>query len=869
MRLLKYRVSILIPFFFALGCGKISIDDQLKNAELEYKENNYKTVIIQMKNLIKEQPENKDARLLLANSSYELGLFLDAEKEYLKAQELGVNFDQITTNYIKSLHGSEDYLGIINFWEENVNKLTNLQKAEISPVLSIAYLNQSKFQTSYDIAISGEELAQASNIEKLISINTAFANTYNKSSDLTQKIDELTAVCNKYPTDWVTCTLLANSLFSNKQFTQAAVTFEKILQTKPNYNQLVFKLADSHVRADNYALAQPYISSLLRTFPQQPYINLLAATLEMNNENYSQALIHINTTLNQNYKGPQARLIAGIIHYQLGNFEQANSQLRGLINNYQNNPVINKLYIATQLKLGNSDALFSAANQADPSKDNSELFVNISLELLNLGEEQKSLDILSTIDTSLIENQKVLQSISVMKLKSGDMSGINDLEKALNQSLNGNASEEEISDNKLLFISSLIAMSDIDKAQKNISSWIELSPNNIENYQLLAEIEKQKKPISIKKLDEIYTFIISKDEKNVNANIYFGSTALNNKNYSLAQKHYKVAFTQNNTNINALKGLFVANKNLNQQVITTQLVESVLAGYSTNLQERLVLSQFYLISDQPEKTINLLKNITFNSNIDKNEVNLVLGEAFFQSKQYKQAINLYKSMLIESSENVIAIEKILFAYRKDNDLNGAILTFEELNRKYPNDLQIGLALASIYIYTDKKNESLTFINSLAQEQQQHPIVKGIKGKALYYIKQYQQALDELIISYEQLPDSKTIRFIFDSYIKLNKSNEALGNMGSHIKNYPNDLINRVYYANELAKDNKSKAIEQYKYIIDKGMKNVIVLNNLAWLLMDSGNLREAKEYIDLAIQYFPKNIEVIDTYNQIDNALKN
>ena len=868
MRLLKYRISILLLILFAAGCGQISIEEQLEKAELDYKKNNYQTVIIQMKNLIRNQPDNNDARLLLAKSNYQLGLFLNAEKEYIKAQELGSDINLIANFYIKALYGNNDFIGITNYWTKNIALLSLTQKAEIAPVVSIAYLNQKKFQESFDIATLGKSSAQETNIERLIIINAAYANTFSNIADLSQKTEKLDAACNKYPTEWVTCDFLANTLFSESKFSAAALIFDKILKNKPNHNQLVFKLADSYIKSGNYSSAQPLISALLKSFPRQPYANLLAATMEMKKENYEQALIHINKTLNGNYKAPQAKLIAGIIHYQLGNFEQANSHLQGLINSYPNNPVVTKLYIATQLKLGISTSIYSTVNKLTPSKYNSEFLSSLSLDLLQLGEKDISTNILKVIDTSLIENQKILKNISIMKLKSGDESGIDELERVLNNSIQSDATAEEINDNKLLLISSLIAIKDIDRAKEYVLSWIKDASDNVENYQLLAEVEKLIKPINIDTLSQIYTYIISKDKNNFNANIYFGATALKNKNYILAKKHYNNAFDNTPSNIKAIKGLYLSSQYLNKQDEIIQKVESTLKGYKDNIQERLALSQFYLIAKKPEKSINLLGESNLTSNINKRKVNLILAEAFLDTRQYKKAITLYKDMLNDSLENKVAIDKIMYAYEKTNDLDGAVETFKELFNKYPKNIQIGLSLASVNIFTDNNDDSITYLNSLTPEQQQHPIVKAIKGKALYYKGQYQLALNELIISYKSLPDSKTIRFIFDSYIKLNKGNDALSNMASHLDNYPNDLENRMYFANELAKKKKNDAITQYLYVIGKDDKNIVALNNLAWLLMDAGSLYDAKKYIDLAIQYSPKSPVVIDTYKQVNEALE-
>ena len=60
-------ITIIIGLLFIVGCNKISSQAQLDKATQEYKAKNYNTAIIQLKNLIRDEPTNKNARLLMAN----------------------------------------------------------------------------------------------------------------------------------------------------------------------------------------------------------------------------------------------------------------------------------------------------------------------------------------------------------------------------------------------------------------------------------------------------------------------------------------------------------------------------------------------------------------------------------------------------------------------------------------------------------------------------------------------------------------------------------------------------------------------------------------------------------------------------------
>jgi putative PEP-CTERM system TPR-repeat lipoprotein len=869
MRLFKCKISILAFILLIVGCQKASFEEQLEKAEFDYKENNYQAVIIQTKNLLRQQPNNKNARLLLAKSNYQLGFFVTAEKEFLKAIDHGINIELIANEYIKSLYGNDDFIGIISFWDENVELLPSSQKAEIAPVVSIAYLIQKEFQKSVDLAMLGKSVAEETNNEKLIKINTSYANTFKQASDLSQKIDNLKSTCETYPKEWFVCNLLANALYSEKMYADAALVFENILVNKPNFNQLVFKLADSYIRANDYKAAQPYVSSLLKAFPNQPYVNLLAASIEMNNEDYEKALNFINKTLNQNYRTPQSMLMAGVINYHLNNFEQANIQLQGLNNRYPNTPVISRLYIATQFKLGNTGKITSIANQFSDTNDNSELLTQISLELFKLGEVQEASDILHQIDTSLIKNNKTLHNISLMKFKSGDKSGLNDLEKALNQSIKNNEPLDKVNNRKLLLVSSAVEIDSIQSAEKYITTWIKNNPDDITNYQLLAELEKQKEPVNYKKLSEIYTLILKKDNNNIPANIFFAAISLEQKDYKLAYHHYKIALKTDKININAIKGLYIASQQLNKQNETISFIESSLNTYKENFIERLALSQFYLIIEQPEKAVSLLEKVTPPSQTLKFQRVLVLGEALDSTKQYQSAIKLYKDTLKQNIKTQAIIERIFLAYEKSDDLNGAIETFEELHNTHPKDIQIIITLTNLHLHAGQTDKALSLLKSLPSNQQANPILIGVKGKILFYEGKYQEALEELTASYDKLPDSKTFQFIYGSYYKLNEKDKASTLMTTHLNRFPNDLDSRMYFANVLAQSDAEKSIEQYIYIIEKDKKNIISLNNLAWLLYKEGRMLEAKKYADIATKYAPNNPDVIDTANKINQAINN
>jgi putative PEP-CTERM system TPR-repeat lipoprotein len=863
--LIKIRLCVLLLLFS--GCSEVTLSDKLIQAENMYEKKKYSEVIIQIKNIIRDQPQNAQARILIANSYYQLGIFVNAEKEYLKVLELVNNSTNIAKNYLLTLYALEDHIGIINYWEQEEANISIFVKAEISYIASLSYLNQGKPQKSFELASLSKQWAIETNEPEFIAVNTAIADTYKQPANIEYTTKSLNKVCSDYPDQWLICQLLANALFSEKKYDEATFVYESILENKPNYNVIALKLADSYVRANNTEKAMFFITALLEKYPNHPYINLLAASLDLANKDYKESLNHINITLNQGMLTPQAKLTASLVHYNLGNDEQALSHLSGLKINFPNNPLITKLYIAIQLRLGNDNSITNTYAKTPASKDNSELFALASLELLKSGKIIESSQLLNKIDTSLIENQKILNSISLAKLSTGDKSGITDLKKSLKHLIKIDAPVTEISKVKMLLISSLLSANDSVQAENYINSWIVEAPKNIENKLLLAGLEMRKQSPDQNAIVKQYNSILLIDDNNVPANLYIANMLSSQDRSKEAAEYIEKAIKKDKHTIQVIKGYLNVQESLVGKEKALDNLINKYTNYHNDYQERFTLAQIYLLVGQAAKTVDLLKSIKIPLQFNYEKINAVLAESYNKTEQYEEAVTIYKSLISENHQNNIIIKKLAMAYEKLNDLDRATQNFEELHSKYPDNTQIGLVLANFHIFNKKPDQAILYLESLASEQQKNPIVAGLKGKALFFSKRYPEALTLLTESYQQTNNSKLIPLIFDSNIRLNKPEKAAKVMDDYLELNPTEVTTRLYYANELYKSDKQKAIKQYKEVIVNDELNIVALNNLAWILYESGELNEAKKYIDKAVVLSPDNGDIKDTLAVIKAAI--
>ena len=68
MKKLTGSISLLLSLLLLISCNKITSEEQLDKASHEYNNKKYTAAIVQLKNLIRDEPLNINARLLMAKS---------------------------------------------------------------------------------------------------------------------------------------------------------------------------------------------------------------------------------------------------------------------------------------------------------------------------------------------------------------------------------------------------------------------------------------------------------------------------------------------------------------------------------------------------------------------------------------------------------------------------------------------------------------------------------------------------------------------------------------------------------------------------------------------------------------------------------
>ena len=143
------------------------------------------------------------------------------------------------------------------------------------------------------------------------------------------------------------------------------------------------------------------------------------------------------------------------------------------------------------------------------------------------------------------------------------------------------------------------------------------------------------------------------------------------------------------------------------------------------------------------------------------------------------------------------------------------------------------------------------------------IVQGINGRIYLLEKNYKQAIPLLATFYANFPSRQNILLLAIAQKNDRKVNEAIVSLKTYLETNDSDTQVRSLLANMYLENEPEKAIPLYEKMLKDKPKDVVFLNNLAWLSLENNHLELALKYSAEAIKLAPKHPSVLDTRGMV------
>lgn len=851
MKFKSLKTLILLNFFLLTACfseinvSKEEIINQIKNE-------NYPSAVISLKNHIKSGDTDYELRLLLGEIYLKQGNLLGAEKEYLRANELGASVNEFLPPYFKINYFLNNPALIINEWESNQNNTLFNSTEESVVIVALSYLEENNIEQATLIL----EEFKVNNTTDNISL---LEETQNYIKNRSFNTNNLSILVNNHPKEILPLFLLAKSYEQHKEYEKSARTYEQLAQIQSTRDTIKIYIADNYIKAKKFEKAHDFISELLIKYPNNSAVNLLQAHIYLQNKEYELAKKHAEITKVQTQSSIQAYMITGISNYHLQNYEIALEDLQFVEKNIEGNNPTKRLLIATQIELGQSENItYNIASLKNHSIIDGELIAKASYDLIQKGKNKDALDLIQSLPEQYITSTQTKQKFSLLKLGLGNEEGFKEL-KAL--------ADLTSSDNKtkIIYAASLIASQKFEEAKHSLEEWLAHKKTNQPLNLLLAQAEaglgNSAKAILIYK-DELKRQTVP----NTRLELALAQEYIKVEQYQNAQKLFDKIVTDNEYNEAAILGYAYVSHFTHSYDTSIQKIENILTGENVSPDKTITLAKVYALSRDPLKIIKLLTaNIISGNDNQKSEQWLMLGDAYLAIGLHKLAAESFSNLpaTIQSSKPMEM--KYFKLYEKSQEYKKALSL---INKRFPKNTDTQYKLLQIHFQTLNNQAALALknIDKLSLSEKQLPALNGLKGRALLRNKQENDALPFLQKDYDIYPSSSNALTLFRAIIKVKGKDEAKAHLKRHLDTIPTDEASRMIYATLL--DNRNEVIKQYKILAKSQVENFIVLNNLAWALYEQKKYKEAKKYADRAYKVAPNHKSVINTKSKIDEALK-
>jgi len=828
----KLAFSTLLLLAALSGCSENkSTAEYIAEAKVAFSNGQNSLAIINLKNVLKTEKNNLEARFLLGSVYAQQGLWVNAEKELRIASNAGVtdgNIDLLLTKIHYRLEDADYLTSVMNLQNEH----SDLAKIYLA-ILALKQGDVAEGRAIFD------EITLAGSNQDLSNFAMAWDLFLNADFEASLKLLDELGIVAFIKEDIIE--LRTAILVAQKKHEEAAQQLELFVSIHPQSHSHRLQLAEQYVKYRNYPEAEKNADLLLSLFESNIILNRIKAEIKFNDKDYSLAKEFAEKAL-RNSEDTLSKVIAGMSAYQLGQYESSYNYLNAVSSYFAEAHPVNHIIIALSKQLSFSTG---ASN---------ELLSDTVLSLIDSGDYKQTRNVLIKASESSRLNDGVIDfQLGLLKIIEGDSSFEEDFQRAISNGY------DEINP-KVILAQQYLKNKEYLKVLDIADS---LSPSN----KMTALLLKGSVYLERGELDEAveaYESILSNEPSHMGAmfklsEVYFKagnsikSIDLLKNIYSISSSNgYAVRhlfkFSLDTSNKKMLEDFFVSQLDIDKKSINRHIVLAEFYSFHNEFEQALAISSRYLLKYPEQLEMSLFQIRTL---LDLDRLNEARQAMMSLEKNHPM-----NSDVIKSKALILNIEG------KTAEAIKIIEDFSAINGGIIND-DLLLSISTLYIENFQIAKAETALN---QVQSKHNIrYIRLEGKIALSKGNNALAIESLSKVFHAAPSLLIALEIAQALQNVNKFDEAILLLEKFIlKVEANQLILIKYKLAELCEVlYPLKAENYYKQLLLDTKESSTILNNIAWFYYTQQRYIEGKVFAIQAIKKAPDSSAVHNTLGVI------
>lgn len=847
-------VTIFVLSVFSLGvagCSETSLTDveYVQRAKDFQDKGEIRASIIELKNALRTNAKNAEARWLLGKAYIGVGDGTAAEKELRRAETLGIDRGGLIIPLAKSLLLQGDTSKLLSEIQPLASQ-SDQDKAETHALRGNAYFGNEQIDDAKKAFSVALEL-----VPNLVTAQVGqarIAAVQGKLKEATSWLDKALAIDSDFAEAW---SLVGDLKHYSQDHAKAEEAYGKAIAIRQNNGEAYLKRAIVRIYLADYEGAASDIKLLEKRIKNHPEVDYVKGYLFFNQKKYAKAQTAFDVVLSKAPDDMRAVYYQGIVHARQNHLEQAERYLNQFLNAFPNSVTTAKLLGTVRLSRGDyigAESVLMSLLERHPN----------DVEILNLlgeamlpqrkskeatgyfrrviAEQSDSAPAHVKLGLGLIMQKQYEAGIQALKiatkanpqLLSADYVTIqgylkaNEFDKAIEAAELLHKKQQDSPHPLTLMAGAYLAKGDKAKARELLLQALQISPGDPSAAANLARLELSKG--NIDKARSLYEQILKHHPTHSETLVVLAQQ-------EASQGHVKEAIAR---------------------------LEYAVRENPQKLRPRVVLASYYLRAGKPARVLSLVQEVSETVNTNPYLLGIT-GEAQLALNEVENAKVTFSKLVDLVPQSARAYYLLGNTHRLLNQLDNANQAFNQALKIKPDFFPAKLALARLNLRQNHIKEADKSIRKLVKTYPSQPGVLALHGELAMRQNRPKDAVETYQKALDLAPSSQFAMSLGAAQWQAGDKDGSLATYKKWLKESPLDAAVLFHLANSYLLLNRlDEAKSGFTKVVELSPDNALVLNNLAWLLRDEDPAK-ALAYAERALEIAPNNPLVMDTLGEL------
>lgn len=829
------------------GCNKAGDPAKLMTDAKRYEESgDHKSAIIQLKNVLQQNPDNPEARYLLGAIYNKTGDYQSAEKELRKALSLGMDAGKVLPELGQTLLRLGAYQQILDETKELADKTKSAQILTLRGNAQLGLGKASEAKALFEQALGQNPdsadaligLAKYSLLQRDVEAAANFSEQAVSRSP--QNVDA-----------WL---FKGDLLRMQGKPGEALAAYDQVVKLKPNASVAYINKAFIEIGTGKFEAAKADIDAARKISPSL-MVFYTQALLDFSQQKPAAALESLQQILSKSPEHLPSVLLAGAVQIALGSMPQAEQHLKHYLEKDPGNAYARKLLASILLKNRETKRALDVLTPALKNvKEDPQLFALAGEAYMQAGDFAKATEYFEKASDIAPKSAVLHTALSMSRLGQGESArAISELETATKL-------DPKSPHAGILLVMTHLRLKEFDKALAAIKALEKENPDNPLIQNLKGGIYLGKKDVGNARAS--FEKALAIEPTYFPATVNLAQLDLQDKKPDIARKRFQAILEKDKKNIPAMTALADLAVNQGQKKEATEWLKRAMQENPDVLQPAILLGSHYLRQGEKQKALALAKQLQASHPKEPATLDL-LAQAQLANADKAGALESYTKLATLIPESALTQFRIAVVYMTMQNIAAASDALKKALMISPDYLDAQLAQIGIESAQGNYEKAIAMSRQVQKQHKGSPAGYIAEGDLL--LKQKKPAL--AASAYEQAfainKNPTSLMKLHASLRQAGKDKEADLRLTEWLKKHPDDLSTRMYLADTFLTEGKlATAVEQYQAVLKEQPKFAPALNNLATAYQRQKDPR-ALEFAEKAYQLAAENPAVLDTLGWI------